>query len=1100
MKKNRMGLVCSDYPVKKILRIMKLTVFLILLSFVQLLANNSYAQKTKLSVDLKNTSIEMVLLNIENQSRFKFIYNKEKVDVDSRVSLQLKEKSINETLDALFEGKDVSYTFYGNQVILKNKSESKPAPRVQQKPISGKVTDSSGAPLPGVTVVVKGTTTGTITGFDGNYTLGNVPADATLVFSFVGMKTQEISVVGKTSINVAMTEETVGIEEVVAIGYGTVKKSDLTGSVTSVSSDDIRSTPTALLSRAIQGRAAGVQVLQNSGAPGSGMQVRIRGTNSISGSNEPLWIIDGFPGNPDAINSSDIESMEILKDASATAIYGSRGANGVIIITTKSGKSGETIVSYDASFGLQTIRKKLDLLNAKEYMEYNNIQQLNDLGKEYFSQEEINNAGEGTDWQDLFYKPAFVQDQTIAVNGGNEKTQFSMSAGLFGQDGIIPSSYYKRKTLRAKFNHNISKKLSVLYNMTISDIEEKNEYSSGGFRGGSLLSAIIGAPPSSSPYEEDGTYRILRYAYPFISDGLVNPEAYVNEKYSISKANRALAILGLTYKPIKDLSIDISGNYSTVDSRSDSYQTLEYPSSTGVGSISTSKTTQIVSNNVITYSKILNEIHNISLTGGATYEQALTKGIGISGSGFLSDATQNYDIGSAAVVGSPSSSYTKWQLLSFLGRLNYSYKGKYYATLSFRADGSSRYSEGDKWGYFPSGALAYRISEENFMKSLPFISDLKLRVGYGETGSTAINPYTTLNMLGTNKAVFNDALYTSFDPSSRFPGPLRWESTAQTDIGMDLSLFDQKIRFTADYYIKNTTGLLNSVQLPRSLGYTNTIQNIGKMQNKGFEFQLDANIFDGEFKWDIASNISFNKNKVVELYDGQDIRANNINITVIIDYLNLVREGQPMNVFYGYKEDGYTETGAPKYADLNEDGNITVADRTYIGNPNPDFIYGFNSYMKWKNFEFNFFIQGTQGNDIYSISMAAQTIDYGMGLNTLREALYDSWTPLNPDAKYPKISTSSKVKISDRFVYDGSYVRLKNVQLAYNIPVNKLGIQFFKKGQVYVSGQNLLTITNYPWQDPEINSYGGGASLQQGIDHYSYPVSKSFTFGVKLDF
>ncbi|OFX28789.1 MAG: SusC/RagA family TonB-linked outer membrane protein [Bacteroidetes bacterium GWF2_42_66] len=1079
---------------------MKLTCFLILV-FVLVTSAASFSQSGKLNLSLKNGTLVDALKQIEDQSEYYFYYNNDEIKSVTNVSIQIDNRSVEDVLNELLSGTGLEYKIVDRFIVVKKIEDSVNNQQVQQqKNINGKVTDTSGVPLPGVTVVVKGTTNGVITNVDGNYSLTKVPIDGVLIFSFVGLKLQEVSVVGKTILNVKMEEETVGIEEVVAIGYGTVKKSDLTGSVASVSSDDIQSIPTAQLSRAIQGRAAGVQVLQNSGAPGAGMQIRIRGTNSISGNNEPLWIVDGFPGNPDAINSSDIESMEILKDASATAIYGSRGANGVIIITTRSGKSGETRVTYDGSFGIQTASKKLDLLNAREYMEYNNIQQLNNLGKVYFTQQDIDSAGEGTDWQDLLYRPAFMQDQTISVNGGNEKNQFSMSAGLFNQDGIVLESFYKRKSLRAKFNHNISDKLSVLYNMTLSNIEEKNEYAGGGLRGNSLISAIYGAPPTVTPYMEDGTYRELRYAYPFMSDGLLNPIAYVNERSGVSKANRVLATLGLVYKPIKDLSVDISGNYSSVDSRTDSYTTLKYPNSTGSGGITISKTVQLVSNNIITYNKLFDNTHNVTITGGATYEQLLTTGIGISGSGFLSDATQNYDIGSASVIGTPSSSYTKWQLLSFLGRLNYSYKGKYSGTISFRADGSSRYSEGDKWGYFPSGVLAYRISEENFMKVVPFISDLKLRVGYGETGSTAISPYTTLNMLGTNKVVFNDASYTSFDPSSRFPGPLRWESTAQSDFGVDVSLFDQKVRLTADYYIKNTKGLLNSVQLPRSLGYDNTIQNIGKMQNKGVEFHIEANIIDQKFKWDVAANVSINKNKVVELYDSQDILAPNLNITVIVDYLNLIREGQPMNVFYGYKEAGYDNKGNFIYADLNEDGSITSADRTYIGDPNPDFIYGFNSNMSWKNFEFNFFIQGTQGNDIYALSMAAQTVDYGMGLNTIKEALSDHWTAENPNAKYPNISTTTKSKISDRFVYDGSYVRLRNIQLAYNIPVNKLGSKFLKKGQLYVSGQNLLTITNYPWQDPEINTFGGDNSLRQGIDHYSYPVSKSFTFGVKLDF
>ena len=439
-------------------------------------------------------------------------------------------------------------------------------------------------------------------------------------------------------------------------------------------------------------------------------------------------------------------------------------------------------------------------------------------------------------------------------------------------------------------------------------------------------------------------------------------------------------------------------------------------------------------------------------------------------------------------------------MLSYLGRLNYSFKNRYLFTFSFRADRSSRYSDGNKWGYFPSGAFAWRISDEDFMDDIELISNLKLRAGYGETGSTAINPYATLSMLSTGKTVFNNDSYTYFAPSSTYPGDLSWETTSQTDVGLDIGFWRNRINLTADYYVKNTRDLLNSVQLPRSSGYNSTIRNIGKIQNKGLDLQIDANILNKTLKWDVSANISFNKNEVVKLYEGQDITGDTYNLIILSDYVNLIREGEPIGVFYGYEEDGYDEKGFIKYKDNLADGSITAADKAIIGDPNPDFIYGFNSVLSYKNFDFSFFIQGTKGNDIFSLTMPKTQYYFGVGSNTLKEVLYDNWSQETPNAQYPKISKSTTIRMSDRFIYDGSYMRLKDIQLAYNIPSNILSTAWIQSAQIYVSGQNLLTITDYPLFDPEVNKYGGDSSLNQGIDYDSYPSIKGFTVGVKLSF
>lgn len=964
--------------------------------------------------------------------------------------------------------------------------------------VSGRVMYASGESMPGVTVLIKGTTNGNTTNAEGKFTLTNAADGAILVFSFVGMKTQELVVAGQSSLTVVMEEEDNKLDEVVVVGYGTVKKRDLTGAVSSVKGSDISAFPNSSITQALQGRAAGVQVQQNSGAPGAAIQVRIRGANSIRGSNEPLYIIDGFPGDQNMLNSGDVESMEILKDASATAIYGSRGANGVVIVTTKRGKAGATRVDYEARYGIQTIRKKYDLMNGEEYMKFINIQQLNDEKKIYFTPEQINTIGNGVDWQDLLFRSTPIHDHSLNVSGGNEKTQFSVGAGFFDQAGVIINSNYRRLNLRANVNHDISKKFNLAFGAILSRTDSDRQDSGNGLRGTSLISAIVSATPTVTPYNADGSYRLLKTVYPFSSDGLNNPLAFVNEISNGWFMNRVMGNLAFTYKPVEGLSIQISGNAITNDQRTDNYTTLKYPASVGLASIATNNALTINSTNIINYTKTFHQDHTLSVVGGLTYDQFNTISLDASGSGFLSDATETDNIGAASTIGTPSSSYSRWSLLSYLGRANYSYKGKYLATVSFRADGSSRYSADNKWGYFPSGALAYHISEEDFMKNARFISDLKFRAGYGITGSTAIDPYFTLNLLSSGKASLNDAVFTYFAPGTRLPANLKWETTAQTDIGVDAAFFNDRLQLSVDYYIKNTRDLLNNVQLPSSIGYTTTVQNVGQVQNKGLELQIGTTLFSGSFKWNVSGNVAFNSSKVIKLYNSQDILGSTLDITIIRDNLNLLREGQPMSIFYGYQESGYDNKGKVTYKDNDGIPGITAADKTYIGNPNPNFIYGLNSAISWRKFDLNAFVQGVQGNDIYALSLAAQTLDMGFGLNMYREVLYNHWTPENPQAKYPYISKTTTTLMSDRFVFDGSYMRLKNVQLAYNVPVERLGLRWLKRGQLYVSGQNLLTLTSYPWQDPDVNSYGGSTSVTQGVDHLTYPTTKSYTFGIKI--
>ena len=1090
--KNLIHLYRRNPATQKILLTMRLTLLLLVISVLSAFSS-SYAQKTKLDINVQNSSVRDVLDAIENQSEFFFMYNNKQVDVDRKVDLDSKSSTIDVVLQKLFAGTDVNFRVVNRQILL-FPNDMINLTEQQDKKVTGKVTDSSGTPLPGASVVVKGTTTGVITDNNGNYSLSNITENATLQFSFIGMKTQEVKIGTQTTINVVLTEESIGLDEVIAIGYGTMKKSDLTGSVSQIKSEAINAFPSTNVFQALSGRSSGVQVMQTTGAPGASISIRIRGSNSIQGSNEPLYVVDGFPvNNPTAFNNADIESIEILKDASSTAIYGSRGANGVVLITTKKGKVGKNIVEFESSYSSQSLIRKLDLMNATEYATLYNIKAINDKVAPYFTDSEIEKFGNGFDWQNFIYKAAPMLTSSINVNGGNEKTKFSISGSILNQDGIINGSTYDRYSIRSNLDHHFSKKFSAILSTTFTRINTDRMDSGGGSRGNTLISSQL-APPTLTPYNDDGSYRVLATVYPFVAPDLINPLNFINEQFSQIKANIALINAAMIFNPTEELTIKISGGLENRDDRTDSYTTRNFINSAGSASVSTGQFVSLLNENTISYNKSFNKKHNISAVAGLTYQDFLSTSLSGSGTGFLSDVFETYNLGAATTPGIPGSGYSKSILLSYLGRVNYNYKGKYFATTSYRADGASKFSKGNKWGYFPSAALAWRISEEDFLKDNRLVSNLKLRTSWGTTGSQAIGPYVTLNQLFSGKTTFNDALYNTFAPGTSLPGNLKWETTEQMNFGFDLGIKKNLIVITADYYVKNTKDLLNTVLLPSSLGFTSTIQNVGKVQNKGVELGLDAQLFTRSFKWDINANISFNRNKVIKLKNGEDILGGSVNVVALADNTNILREGRPMGQFWGYLEDGYDDLGKIKYKDLTPDGKLTIADKTYIGDPNPDFIFGLNSNMSYKYFELNIFFQGTYGNDLFDLSSVSYTADYVSGMNMIKDVLVNSWTPTNTNAKYPIISRNTSINVSDRFIKDGSYLRLKNIQLAYNFPIRHFLLNKVQSLQIYMSGQNLLTVTNYSGWDPEVNSSGFG------IDNKSYPMSKSITFGLRARF
>ncbi len=971
----------------------------------------------------------------------------------------------------------------------------------QSVKISGKVTSANdNKPVDGASVQLKGSSTGVITDSSGNFSITVATGKGVLVISSVGFTPQEVNINSQTIINVSLIASDSRLNDVVVIGYGTARKKDLTGSVTQVKTKDLNAFPTGNVLQSLNGRAAGVRVVQNDGTPGSSPSIRIRGTNSILGSNEPLYVIDGFPGTANSLQSTDIESMEILKDASATAIYGSRGANGVVIITTKKGKAGKTQVDYESSYGIQTAAKKLKLMNNKQWSEFYNEQAVNDGLPAYFSATQLDSIAKApsTNWQDQVLRKAPVMLHSLTVSGGNEKTQFSLSGNAFLQDGIIKNNSYDRYTLRANINHTINSIFSVSLSTLLS--KEKNEAKPTGIgsnRGSGLLGAMITATPVLNPYNEDGTFRRLNTALPFLSNVLINPLTVIYGQSNKTTTNRQLANLAFNIRPVDGVTIRIAGGIQNEDRRNDAFILIDpIINSTGSATVSANQIVNLLSENTISYNKTFGD-HSISAVAGFSYQDYIATGLNASGTGFLSNVEESYDLQGASRQGIASSDYSKSVLFSYLGRINYSYKGKYIATVSYRRDGSSKFSTLNKWSAFPSAALAWRVSDETFMKSFGFISNMKLRTSYGATGNNALNSYQTLNVLNSGKAVFADALYTFYGPSATKPGQLKWETTNEYDAGLDIGFLHDRLNLSIDYYYKKTRDLLNTVQLPASTGYVNTLQNVGAIENKGWEFTADALVLDHAVRWDLSANISFNRNKVIKLYGGQDIFGSPFFTGPVNDYVNLLRVGQPLGIFYGYLEDGYTSTGNIRYKDLNGDNLVNAGDKTYIGNPNPKFTYGLNSVLSYKGFELSFFIQGSQGNDIYNLN-ATQTIDLGFGMNQPVDLYYDHWTSSKTSAKYPKITRSISGNISNRFVEDGSYLRFKNIQFAYSLPQSL--VKWARNIQLYVSGQNLITISKYSWYDPEVNSLGSGNSINQGIDSYGYPTAKNITFGLRCGF
>ncbi|WP_052958628.1 TonB-dependent receptor [Maribacter thermophilus] len=1082
-----------------------------------LMQANSYSQKTKISIEKENSTVREIIDEIENLSEFRFFFNTKSVDLQRKVTIKLQKAPIDRVLDYLFKDVDTSYEISDRKILLKKDLKENGTKieiqnvEVYQQTVSGTVVDSEGAPLPGANVIEKGTTNGVTVDFDGNFSITTSDENSILIISYLGFATKEVSLNGRTNINVVLEESAAGLEEVVVVGYGTMKKADLTGSVSQVKTETLESVPVYNMAQALKVGASGVRVSQNSGTPGSRIEVRIRGGNSMIGNNQPLYVVDGFPvtSGIDYLNPADIESVDILKDASATAIYGSRGANGVVIITSKRGKKDqESKVEINTFFGMQQAINEYDVLNAKEYATIANEWLKNEGLEPYFNVSEIENPG--TDWLGAIFRTAPVQNHTVTFSGSSEKGRYSISGNYYDQDGIIENSDVTRGSVRVNLDQELKSWLKMGVNLQLSRNETNSVNVDNGYRGTSMLSAAASAPPTLPLYDEEGLPTQIGQVYNFGSADMRNPLLFTYSK-NLSFSNSALANTTFDFQISPSLSFKTLLGLQYRHLRNEQFNPIVYENDRGSAQEQNNYFNSFLTENVLTYSKTFNEKHSLNIIGGATYQTQMNRYSGIYVSGFSNNITENFNLAAAETVGNPWSGYFDWTLASFLSRVNYSYDGKYMVTASIRADGSSRFGSDNKWGYFPSAALAWRVSDENFLKNSSVISNLKLRASYGITGNTALSPYQSLDRLNSTKYIFgNQTDVIGFYPAGISNSELKWETTGQLDVGFDLNLFNNRLRFVFDYYKKNTKDLLASVPLPSSVGFSSILRNLGEIQNSGVEFSVDADILRNDFKWDISAQISANRNKVIELAGDSDIFG--AAQSAVWPSANIAREGEPLGVFYGLLEDGLDENGFIKYKDVSgpdgvPDGLVNTLDRVILGSYHPDFIYGLTSNFSYKGIELNVMLEGVQGNELFNATNGTHLNSFQRGNNQFRDIIGNYWTEENPDpnAKYPKISSATQITVSDRFIEDASYLRVKSMRLAYNFPVSDIGLNGFDMLQLYISGTNLFTFTKYSGLDPEANTRGTDSSsigdrLRFGHDQSSYPSAKIYSMGLKFRF
>ena len=1114
MKNNTLsGRYCFKNPrFKQIFRIMRISTFLLMVCVFCSYAGNAHSQNAKVSIHMNNVKLDKILNEIENQTDYLFIYNNQ-VDINKITSVKVKNEAVAQVLDRILSGTGINYELEGTHIILTTEAIKDLHAQQQAKTVTGTVTDVSGEPIIGANIRIKGTTTGTITDIDGNFSIEAKP-QSVIEVSYIGYLTQETVINNQKSIRFLLKEDTKTLDEVVVIGYGVQKKADLTGSVANINTEKLNTQSNANIGQALQGKIAGVDIVSQGGAPGSGTRIMVRGIGTLNNAS-PLYIVDGMYMNSiDHINPNDIASIDVLKDASSAAIYGSRAANGVIIVTTKEGSNteGKPIIDLSVNLGISTASKFLDMLDAKGWAEVTTIAR-QAIGKPALDMATDLANKPDNDWQDIMFRPALMQNYNLSVKGGGKYSTYYTGLGYFNQDGIVKGTNYQRYNIQSKNDYKRGI-FSAGTNLIISFSHDKPLHQE--LRGG-MIGTILQSVPTLEKYDDTreggygGTYGdVVNIPHPLaIIDDNIMDRYNENVKIFANLYAQIELFKGLKYKLnlTPDFSFERYKNYLN-----------KYDFGLATNSITQLTERQrrrrnILVENLLTFDRTFGE-HKISALAGYTYQDSRFRHIQAYGEG-LPQGLEEID----AATTNRSNEGNSWRsvLTSILGRVFYSYQNKYLFTATIRRDGSSKFGKNNRYGYFPSFSLGWNVAEEKFMENVHWLDQLKLRGGYGVLGNQEIDNYQYSSTIttGINYPDGNGGLLQGAFPKNFANPDIKWEETAMTNVGIDFMAFNNRLSLTADYYVKNTKDILLTVPIPISSGGANDpIRNAGKIRNNGFEFNLGwMDQPNPDISYGINLIGSFNKNKVIAMgSESGSIKGGSTNQNITTSE---TKAGYPIGGYWlistagyfnsqeevdAYAKDGKkiqpaAEPGDIKFVDANNDGVINDDDRVFQGSPFPDFTFALNGNMRYKNFDLSIGLQGVLGNKIYNATR--QTLeDVTKGSNFLASCL-DYWTPENKNASHPRLTWDDPNRNtraeSDRYLENGSYLRLRSVQLGYTFPQTwfKGAIQH---ARVYINAENLFTITSYSGYSPDVNADNAN---YRGFDNFIY---RTFMLGLNVTF
>lgn len=1094
---------------------MRISTFLLMVCVFCSYAGNAHSQNAKVSIRMNNVKLDKILNEIENQTDYLFIYNNQ-VDINKITSVKVKNEAVAQVLDRILSGTGINYELEGTHIILTTEAIKDLHAQQQAKTVTGTVTDVNGEPIIGANIRIKGTTTGTITDIDGNFSIEAEP-QSVIEVSYIGYLTQETVINNQKSIRFLLKEDTKTLDEVVVIGYGVQKKADLTGSVANINTEKLNTQSNANIGQALQGKIAGVDIVSQGGAPGSGTRIMVRGIGTLNNAS-PLYIVDGMYMNSiDHINPNDIASIDVLKDASSAAIYGSRAANGVIIVTTKEGSNteGKPIIDLSVNLGISTASKFLDMLDAKGWAEVTTIAR-QAIGKPALDMATDLANKPDNDWQDIMFRPALMQNYNLSVKGGGKYSTYYSGLGYFNQDGIVKGTNYQRYNIQSKNDYKRGI-FSAGTNLIISFSHDKPLHQE--LRGG-MIGTILQSVPTLEKYDDTreggygGTYGdVVNIPHPLaIIDDNIMDRYNENVKIFANLYAQIELFKGLKYKLnlTPDFSFERYKNYLN-----------KYDFGLATNSITQLTERQrrrrnILVENLLTFDRTFGE-HKISALAGYTYQDSRFRHIQAYGEG-LPQGLEEID----AATTNRSNEGNSWRsvLTSILGRVFYSYQNKYLFTATIRRDGSSKFGKNNRYGYFPSFSLGWNVAEEKFMENVHWLDQLKLRGGYGVLGNQEIDNYQYSSTIttGINYPDGNGGLLQGAFPKNFANPDIKWEETAMTNVGIDFMVFNNRLSLTADYYVKNTKDILLTVPIPISSGGANDpIRNAGKIRNNGFEFNLGwMDQPNPDISYGINLIGSFNKNKVIAMgSESGSIKGGSTNQNITTSE---TKAGYPIGGYWlistagyfnsqeevdAYAKDGKkiqpaAEPGDIKFVDANNDGVINDDDRVFQGSPFPDFTFALNGNMRYKNFDLSIGLQGVLGNKIYNATR--QTLeDVTKGSNFLASCL-DYWTPENKNASHPRLTWDDPNRNtraeSDRYLENGSYLRLRSVQLGYTFPQTwfKGAIQH---ARVYINAENLFTITSYSGYSPDVNADNAN---YRGFDNFIYPTNRTFMLGLNVTF